>query len=89
MQNLSVAHPAMFSRLLSIANCSVNWFACAKRKRSTCTSCRMPSSSESHANPIMWIGLGFGPQNLLFLDGSKKLTSDRLSTAIVPPTVQI
>jgi len=41
------------SRLLISVNWSVNWFACLQR--STCTFCRTPPSSDSHANPILWI----------------------------------
>jgi len=47
------------SRLLIIANWSLNWFACVQR--STCTPCRTPPSSDLYANPILWIGPGFGP----------------------------
>jgi len=42
---------------------SVRWFACVQR--STCTSCRTPPSTESHANPFLWIWPGFGRQNWL------------------------
>jgi len=41
------------SRLLIIVNWSANWFACVKR--STCTSCRTPTSTEWHVNQILWI----------------------------------
>ena len=51
------------SRLLIIVNWSVNWFACIQR--STCTFSRTSPSCKSHANPFLWIGLGFHPQNWL------------------------
>ena len=49
--------------MLIIVNRSVIWFACIQR--SICISCRTPPSSKWHANPIVWIDLGFGQQNWL------------------------
>jgi len=59
--SLAVASPAIPQPPVNYW--SVHWFACVQR--STCNSCRTPPSTESHANPILWIGPGFGPQNWL------------------------
>jgi len=76
-QSLTVARSAVPLAELLIVNWSVNWFACVVEHSTTCCGpslrhrsaalallvVRTPPSSELHKNPVLRIGLGFGPQS--------------------------